>query len=122
MDREIPKEIRRRELRKQIIKAGAGVAAFIFTVISVISLMQTSLKRKDLLISTADRGVIEVSVNASGKVVPAFEEIINSPINSRIVEVYKKGGDSVDIGTPVLKLDLQSAETEYRKLLDEEQM
>ena len=51
-----------------------------------------------------------------------FEEIINSPINTRIVEVYRKGGDSVDVGTPILKLDLQSTETEYKKLLDEEQM
>ena len=59
---------------------------------------------------------------ASGKVVPAFEEIINSPINSRIVEIYKKGGDSVDVGTPILKLDLLSAETDYKKQLDEEQM
>ena len=66
--------------------------------------------------------MIEVSVSASGKVVPAFEEIINSPINSRILEIYKKGGDSVEIGTPILKLDLQSTETQYQKLLDEEQM
>lgn len=88
----------------------------------VISFLQTSLNRKDLTISTVDKGVIEVSVSASGKVIPAFEEIINSPINSRIVEIYKKGGDSVDIGTPILKLDLQSAETDYNKLLDEEQM
>lgn len=66
--------------------------------------------------------MIEVSVSASGKVVPAFEEIINSPINSRIVEIYKKGGDSVDVGTPILKLDLLSAETDYKKQLDEEQM
>jgi HlyD family secretion protein len=28
----------------------------------------------------------------------------------------------VDVGTPILKLDLQSTETEYKKLLDEEQM
>ena len=88
----------------------------------VISFLQTSLNRKDLTISTVDKGVIEVSVSAPGKVIPAFEEIINSPINSRIVEIYKKGGDSVDIGTPILKLDLQSAETDYKKLLDEEQM
>ena len=83
---------------------------------------QTSLNRKDLTISTVDQGVIEVSVSASGKVIPAFEEIINSPINTRIVEIYKKGGDSVDVGTPILKLDLQSAETEYKKKLDEQQM
>jgi len=88
----------------------------------VIGFMQTSLQRKDLVFSTVDKGVIEVSVSASGKVVPAFEEIINSPINSRIVEIYKKGGDSVDVGTPILKLDLLSAETDYKKQLDEEQM
>jgi len=92
-------------------------------VISVhISFMRTGVKTKDLVFSTVDKGTIEVSVSASGKVVPAFEEIINSPINTRIVEIYKKGGDSVDIGTPILKLDLQSVETDYKKLLDEEQM
>ena len=122
MDREIPKEVRNKERNKKIIRyGGIGVASVI--VISVlISFMRTGVKTKDLVFSTVDKGTIEVSVSASGKVVPAFEEIINSPINARIVEIYKKGGDSVDIGTPILKLDLQSVETDYKKLLDEEQM
>lgn len=122
MDREISKEVQRKEQRKQFIRIGTAVGGFIVLIVVVISMLQTSLKRKDLNISTVDKGVIEVSVSASGKVIPAFEEIINSPINSRIVEVYKRGGDSVDVGTPILKLDLQSAETEYNKQLDEEQM
>ena len=122
MDREISKEVQRKEQRKQFIRIGTAVGGFIVLIVVVISMLQTSLKRKDLNISTVDKGVIEVSVSASGKVIPAFEEIINSPINSRIVEVYKRGGDSVDGGTPILKLDLQSAETEYNKQLDEEQM
>ena len=122
MDREIPKEVRNKERNKKMIRyGGIGVASII--VISVlISLMRTGVKTKDLVLSTVDKGTIEVSVSASGKVVPAFEEIINSPINTRIVEIYKKGGDSVDVGTPILKLDLQSVETDYKKLLDEEQM
>ena len=122
MDREIPKAVRNKERNKKIIRyGGIGVASII--VISVlISLMRTGVKTKDLVLSTVDKGTIEVSVSASGKVVPAFEEIINSPINTRIVEIYKKGGDSVDVGTPILKLDLQSVETDYKKLLDEEQM
>ena len=122
MDRKISKEVQRKEQRKQFIRIGTAVGGFIVLFVVVISMLQTSLKRKDLNISTVDKGVIEVSVSASGKVIPAFEEIINSPINSRIVEVYKRGGDSVDVGTPILKLDLQSAETEYNKQLDEEQM
>lgn len=122
MDREISREVQKKEQRKQIIKIGAGILVGIGIVSVVISFMQTSLNRKDLNLSVVDKGVIEVSVSASGKVIPAFEEIINSPINSRILEIYKKGGDSVDIGTPILKLDLQTAETDYNKQLDEEQM
>lgn len=122
MDREIPKEVRNKERNKKIIRYSAiGVTAVV--VISVlVSLIRTGVQKKDLVLSTVDKGTIEVSVSASGKVVPAFEEIITSPINSRIVEVYRRGGDSVDVGTPILKLDLQSTETEYKKLLDEEQM
>ena len=122
MDREIPKEVRNKERNKKIIRYG-GIGVESIIVISVlISFMRTGVKTKDLVFSTVDKGTIEVSVSASGKVVPAFEEIINSPINTRIVEIYKKGGDSVDVGTPILKLDLQSVETDYKKLLDEEQM
>ncbi|MDR3250755.1 MAG: efflux RND transporter periplasmic adaptor subunit [Tannerella sp.] len=122
MDREISKKEKRRARLKQFIKIGIGTAIAVSLLIIVISFMQSSITRKDIMISTVDRGTIEVSVNSMGKVIPAFEEIINSPINSRIMEIYKKGGDEVDVGTPILKLDLQSAETEYRKLLDEEQM
>ncbi len=122
MDREIPKEIRRKERNKQIAKYGIIAVAAVVCTSLLISWMQGSVKKKDLILSTVDNGLIEVSVSASGKVVPAFEEIINSPINSRIVEVYCKGGDSVEVGTPILKLDLQSTETAYNKLLDEEQM
>lgn len=122
MDREIPKEVRNKERNKKIIRYGGIGVASVIVIIVLISFMRTGVKTKDLVFSTVDKGTIEVSVSASGKVVPAFEEIINSPINTRIVEIYKKGGDSVDIGTPILKLDLQSVETDYKKLLDEEQM
>ena len=120
MDREIPKEVRRKERNKKFIRYGISGVIVIVVISVLISVMRTGVKEKDLVFSTVDQGTIEVSVSASGKVVPAFEEIINSPINTRIVEVYKKGGDSVDVGTPILKLDLQSTETAYQKLLDEE--
>ena len=122
MDREIPKEVRQKERNKKLLKYGIWGVGGIVIVGVLMSLMRTGVKEKDLVLSTVSQGTIEVSVSASGKVVPAFEEMINSPISTRIVEVYRKGGDSVDVGTPILKLDLQSAETDYKKLLDEEQM
>lgn len=122
MDREIPKEVRLKERNKKIIKFSVIGVVVIVGISLLISLLRTGVQKKDLVFSTVDKGMIEVSVSASGKVVPAFEEIINSPITTRILEVYKKGGDSVDVGTPILKLDLQSTQTDYNKLLDEEQM
>ena len=89
MDREIPKEVRDKERKKKFIKYGAiGVVAVVCIAV-LISFMRSSINRKDIVFSEVDSGTIEVSVSASGKVVPAFEEIINSPINTRIVEVYR---------------------------------
>lgn len=122
MDREISKEQRNREKRRMWMKWGGTVVVGVVAVIALMQLMQESLHERDIVFSVVDEGSIDVSVSASGKVVPAFEEIINSPINSRILEVYKKGGDSVEIGTPILRLDLLSAETDYKKQLDEVQM
>lgn len=122
MDREISKEQRNREKRRMWMKWGGTVVVGIVAVIALMQLMQESLHERDIVFSVVDEGSIDVSVSASGKVIPAFEEIINSPINSRILEVYKKGGDSVEIGTPILRLDLLSAETDYKKQLDEVQM
>ncbi len=122
MDRVITKEERRKAQIRQYMKIGGIVFLLIVLFMGGIMWFQPGINRGDLQLSVVDRGTIDVTVNASGKVGPAFEEIINSPIHSRIVEIYKKEGDSVDVGTPILRLDLQSAETEYKKQLDEEQM
>ncbi|MBQ9498988.1 MAG: HlyD family efflux transporter periplasmic adaptor subunit [Bacteroidaceae bacterium] len=122
MDKVIPKEVLKKERNKRMIKWGCVGVAAVVGIALLMNMLQSRVNRKDITLSTVDEGTIEVSVTASGKVVPAFEEIINSPITTRIVEVYKRGGDSVDVGTPILKLDLQSTETAYQKLLDEEQM
>ena len=89
MDREIPKEVRRKERNKKILRYGLALAAGVGGVTLLVSLMRTGVREKDLVLSTVDRGTIEVSVSASGRVVPAFEEIITSPINTRILEVYR---------------------------------
>lgn len=122
MDREIPKEERMRERRKTWIKWGSIAGAVIVAVVVLLSMMRKSVNASDITLAVADKGTIETSVNASGKVVPAFEEIINSPIATRIVEVYSREGDSVKEGTPLLRLDLQSAETEINQLRDERRM
>ena len=122
MDRQIPvSEQRRRKLKRW----GIGVAIALAVLAAGAWLgtqMLPTLNRKALVISEVDRGTIDVSVSATGRVVPAFEETITSPISAQILEVYAHSGDSVDVGTPLLRLDLQSAELDYAKALDEREI
>lgn len=122
MDRQISvSEQRKKKIRK--IAIAASVAVVVLGIGAWLgSMMMPSIDRKKLMISEVDRGTIDVSVSATGNVVPAFEEIIISPISAKILEVYAHSGDSVEVGTPLLRLDLQSAEADYAKALDEQEI
>ena len=122
MDRQIPVSVQR---KRKLIRSGKWLCAFLVVMgvgAWLGSQMLTTIDRKTLVVSEVDRGTIDVSVTATGRIVPAFEEVITSPISSRILEVYAQSGDSVDVGTPLLRLDLQSAETELSKALDEREI
>ena len=67
MDREIPKEIRQKERNKKLLKYGGIASAVVACLALLISFMQSSVKLKDLVLSTVDNGLIEVSVSASGR-------------------------------------------------------
>lgn len=122
MDREIPKEERRRESMKTRMKVGGVFLAIAVIVAVVILLLGEKVNEKELTISAAERGTIESSVSASGKIVPLYEQAIVSPVGTKIMEVYCNEGDRVEAGQSLLKLDLQSTETEYQRMSDEVSM
>lgn len=119
MDREISKEERRKAQLKRIAIPASVFAAVCVAVVWIIIGMTPSVRESSLRFSTVEEGTLETVVSGSGRVVPAFEQTINSPIQSRIVEVYCREGDSVDVGTPLMLLDLQSANTSLQKLAGE---
>ena len=122
MDRNIPQEeIRRRKRRKLVTAVLIGAVAVVcFTVL--VSMLRSGVSIKDIEVASVDKGMIEISVSASGKVVPFMEEIITSPVSSKIVEVYKKSGDMLKQGDILLRLDLEAANADYSKLKDEMEM
>ena len=119
MDREISKEEKAKVTRKLIIRATIVLLAVSAAIAGISFFLEPTLPVSALTIAEVDSGDIEITVNASGRLVPQNEEIIISPINSRILEVYKNPGDTVDIDEPLLRLDLSATETEYAKKLDE---
>lgn len=122
MDRKIPKEEQRKKMALRLLKMAGAVVAATLLVVVVVSLSRDKIKESSLEICKVTRGSIETSITASGEVAPMFEEVINSPISSRIVEVYKHIGDTLSPGTPLLRLDLESTQDEYWNLLDEREI
>lgn len=122
MDRAIPVGVQRKRRMVRYGKYAAIVTVVMGMAVWLGTLMMSSVDKKSLITSQVDRGTIDVSIIATGKVVPAFEEVIISPISAQILEVYAHSGDTVDVGTPLLRLDLQSAQTDYSKALDEQEI
>lgn len=119
MDREISKQkLKQRRLRR-ILLGGGFVALAVGVVVLAGSLTEESVNISDIRLSVADRGDIEAAVGGNGTIVPAFEEVIVSPVNSKILEVYHHSGETVDAGTPLLKLDLGEATTREAAERDE---
>ncbi len=118
MDKQIDKAtIHRRQLRAAVPWI-IGTTVVLTAIIWLLLTLEKSVKERDIRIGTVDRGAIETTVNASGRVVPAYEEIITSPVESRLIQSFVRLGDSVSAGTPLLELDLETANTNFEKMLD----
>lgn len=122
MDRNLTKEEKNKEKRQIYIKIAIGVLLLGGLITGIVFLLDDSIDQKNIQFATAEKGSLESSVSASGKIVPLYEQSIVSPVATRILEVYCDEGDSVVAGQSLLRLDLESAETEMRRLADEVSM
>lgn len=119
MDILIPDKIRKRRLLGRIIIAVAIVLVIAGVILAISGLGMKTIKKSHLTFCTAETGKVENSVHAYGKIVSAYEEVVVSPVASRILEVYHHEGDLVDSGAPLLRLDVHTAEGEVNRLADE---
>lgn len=122
MDRAISPEIKKQRKQKLILQI---IIIFLFAGIgfySLVYLFQPGIAAKNIRIYTVDKGPLEISVYAVGKIVSQEEQIITSPVSSKILEVYKKAGEKVEKGEALLKLDLETIKTEYETKQEELQM
>lgn len=78
--------------------------------------LQSSITKKDFTTAVVEMGSIENTINASGEVLPEFEEIITSPVNASIKNVVMDAGANVKAGESILTLDKSATQTELEKL------
>ena len=122
MDRPLTQKEKNTEKKKIYIGFVIAFLVLCGIVTIFIFLFDNSISSDKIRFAKAERASLESSVSASGKIVPLYEQAIVSPVATRIMDVYCEEGDSVVSGQPLLHLDLESAETEMRKLADEVSM
>lgn len=122
MDRKLTKEELLKNKRKLYLQIGTGIVILGGIITGLYFIFDDGIDGKSLQIAKAERGTIESSVSASGKIIPLYEQAIVSPVSTRLMEVYCDEGDTVLAGQSLLKLDLESTESEMRRLADEVSM
>lgn len=122
MDKKIDERVLRRRRRSRLVKIVAAVMATVAVVMVLMALVEKSVDGRELVIAEVDRAEMETAVPASGRVVPAYEEIINSPVSTRLLSVQAVAGDSVRAGQTLLELDLAAEQTNYDKMVDRQRI
>ena len=105
MDREISEK----QIMKRRLKTGLKAALIILPILALLfalgMALKTSIRRDMIRTAVAEIGPIEATITASGIVVPEYEQVITSPIQSKIEQVLKAAGEHVQEGEPIILLN-----------------
>ena len=116
MDTLIEEKVINRKKKKRILISCAVIAMLIATAWLIRYYFKPSLTTADFTTAKVTTGVIENTINATGEVLPEFEEIIASPISASIKDVLMDAGNKVNKGQSILTLDKSITQTAYEKL------
>ena len=119
MDREVaPDQVKTERNRKWII-------GFIVTVLLIISLylfkqsLSSSIESSRIRTGIVQRGDVENTLSATGEVIPAYEQIITSPIRASIKSILLSPGTKVQPGQAIVELDKSLTQIEFERYEDQ---
>lgn len=116
MDTALSKNVLAARRTKTIGIIAGMVVVFMGAVWLFRSGIKPSVDRSKITTAVVEIGTIENTLNASGEVIPEFEQVIASPIQASINEVILDAGSSVKAGEVILSLDKEATQVEYERL------
>jgi len=113
----------RRSVHLRMRSRVAGIVVLLATLVGaawgVNRLLTPSLDLADVRVADVVRGDIANTINASGVVVPVREELITSPVQSRVLHIHVKPGEQVAAGQLLLELDDSTVVLEMDRLREQ---
>jgi HlyD family secretion protein len=119
MDRELAPELVARTRRRSWL---IGAVVFISLAAGIVwfqKILKTSVEASKIRTAVAQIGFVENTLSATGEIIPAYEQIITSPIRASIRRVLLTPGTRVRPNQPILELDKSLTQIEYEKIADQ---
>lgn len=119
MDRELAPELTQRTRRNRLLLLLLAAGGVVAVVLVLRNSLKTSIETAKIRVVTAETGPVENTLSATGEVIPAFEQVLTSPIRASIRRVLFTPGARVKPGQPLLELDKSLSEIEVEKGKDQ---
>lgn len=109
-------------LRRRRLKSSARAAVVVLMAVVLCYLLyvwvRPSVSRATIRTSVVDRGTVEATIPATGVILPAHEQVITSPIDTRVIAVLRRAGDKLSPGDQILRLDTSEARLALERTKD----
>lgn len=119
MDRELAPELITQSRRKRWLIGLCVIAGLIGILWGMRSLLKTSISADRIRTGVVQAGPVERTLNATGEVIPAYEQMITSPIRASIRKILLTPGARVRPGQAIVELDKSLTQIEFGKLQDQ---
>ncbi|MBE9464698.1 efflux RND transporter periplasmic adaptor subunit [Dyadobacter subterraneus] len=119
MDREVePLYVQKQNNRRWIV--GIAVTIAIAAGIYLLrSSLQGTIEASRIRTAAVETGDVENTITASGEIIPAYEQVITSPIRASIRRILINPGTPVSPGQAIVDLDKSLTEIELEKFQDQ---
>ena len=119
MDREIPLSERRTRTTKRVAAIVIALAAITFSFAATVEWLRPSIRRSSIQTARVERGTVDATLQSSGAIVPAGEQVVSSPVEARVLRIIRRAGDRVHAGDELMALDTSATRLEVDRLADQ---
>jgi HlyD family secretion protein len=116
MDRPLDPQIRQRRRFRLWSRVALGVVAVTVLLALLAAWARPSLQRGRIRTAVVTTGPVESTLTASGTIVPEHEQVVSSPIDTRLLEVLVPPGSTVKRGDALVRLDVGETTLAFAKL------